>query len=105
MTEKQFKSKEKRGIDMKINIKCTKATVIRTVLLIAALINNFLTIRGHSVLPIDDEEITQVVSALFTGVTSIMAWWKNNSFTEEAHKADSHLREMKNSKKSKTKEN
>ncbi len=90
---------------MKINIKCTKATVIRTVLLIAALINNFLTIGGHSVLPIDDEEITQLVSALFTGITSIMAWWKNNSFTEEAHKADCQLKEIKNSKKNKIEKN
>lgn len=90
---------------MKINIKCTKATVIRTALLIVALINNFLTISGHSVLPINDEEITQLVSALFTGVTSIMAWWKNNSFTEEAHKADCQLKEIKNSRKNKIKEN
>lgn len=89
---------------MKINIKCTKATVIRTALLIAALINNFLTMRGHSVLPIDDEEITQVVTAIFTGVTSLMAWWKNNSFSEEAHKADQHLKKLKNSKKNETKE-
>ncbi len=81
-----------------INIKCTKSTVIRTVLLIAALINNCLTLCGHSVLPFDDEEITQVVSAAFTGITSIMAWWKNNSFSEAAHKADQHLIEIKNSK-------
>lgn len=86
---------------MRINIKCTKATVIRTVLLIVALINNFLTISGHSIMPFDDEEITQVVSALFTGVTSIMAWWKNNSFSEAAHKADLHMKEIKNSKNKK----
>lgn len=83
-----------------INIKCTKSTIIRTVLLIVALINNCLTISGHSVLPFNDELITQVVSAVFTGVTSIMAWWKNNSFSEAAHMADAHMKEIKNSKKS-----
>ena len=89
---------------MKINIKCTKATVIRTALLIFALINNCLVLFGYNIMPFDDEEITQVVSAAFTGVTSLMAWWKNNSFSEEAHKADRHLKEMKNLKKNKAEE-
>lgn len=85
--------------DKIINIKCTKSTLLRTALLIVALINNCLTLCGHSVLPFDEEMVTQVISAAFTGVTSIMAWWKNNSFSEAAHKADSHLKELKSSKK------
>ncbi len=83
-----------------INIKCTKSTVIRTALLLVALINNCLTLCGHSVLPFDEEMVTQVVSAAFTGVMSIMAWWKNNSFSEAAHKADNHLKELKMANKS-----
>lgn len=81
------------------DIKFTKSTVVRTALLVLALINNCLTICGHSVLPFSDETVTQVVSALFTGVTSIMAWWKNNSFTKEACIADSYLKESKSVKK------
>lgn len=87
----------------KINIKCTKATAIRTVLLIVALINNCLVLFGHSVLPFNEEAITQVVSAVFTGVMSLMTWWKNNSFTEAAHKADNHLKEHKKAKKTEAK--
>lgn len=80
-------------------IKCSKSTVIRTALLVLALVNNCLTICGYSVLPFSDETVTQVVSALFTGATSVMAWWKNNSFTEEARIADSYLKEAKSVKK------
>ncbi len=85
--------------DRIIHIKCTKSTIIRTVLLIVALINNCLVIFDHSVLPFDNETVEQAVSAIFTGVTSMMTWWKNNSFSEAAHMADKHLEEIKNSKK------
>lgn len=85
-----------------IHIKCTKSTIIRTALLILALINNCLVLFGHSVLPFNDESVEQVVSAVFTGVTSMMTWWKNNSFSEAAHMADQHLKEIKNSKKDNT---
>lgn len=80
-------------------VKFSKSTVIRTALLIMALINNCLTLCGHNILPFSDETVSQVVSAMFTGVTSIMAWWKNNSFTEEARIADSYLKEAKSVKK------
>lgn len=85
-----------------IHIKCTRSTVIRTALLILALINNCLVLFGHSVLPFNDEAVEQVVSAAFTGVTSIMTWWKNNSFSEAAHMADQHLKEIKSTKKNST---
>lgn len=80
-------------------VKFSKSTVIRTALLIMALINNCLMLCGHKILPFSDETVTQVISAIFTGVTSMMAWWKNNSFSEEARIADSYLKEAKNAKK------
>ncbi len=86
-------------MDKKVKIKCTKATAIRTALLIVALVNNCLMLFGYSVLPFSEEVITQFVSAAFTGVVSLMTWWKNNSFTEAAHKADNQLKEQKKAKK------
>ena len=35
---------------------------------------------------------------LFTAVTTVVAWWKNNSFTKEAIEADMMLREEKTMK-------
>ena len=70
-------------------------TIIRTVVLIVALINQALTISGHSVLPISDEEITQVITLVITIGASLWAWWKNNSFTKNAIEADKVLDELK----------
>ena len=59
-------------------------TIIRTICLALALINQILTATGHSIIPIDDETIQALVSTIVTIVTALVAWWKNNDFTEEA---------------------
>jgi len=63
-------------------------TITRTILLVVAIINNALAIAGKSPLPISNEEITEVVSFGFTTATALVAWWKNNSFTQKAIAAD-----------------
>lgn len=75
--------------------KISVGTITRTVLLILALINQLLTVFGKSPLPFDDETITQLVSLGFTIATSILSWWKNNSFTWAAIKADGIMNELK----------
>ena len=59
-------------------------TVARTVWLALALINQVLAIAGREALPFTQEEIYQFFSLSFTIVTSVVAWWKNNSFTNAA---------------------
>ena len=76
-------------------MKVKQDTIIRTVLLALALVNQFLIMSGRSVLPISDEQVTLVISTLFTIVVSIINWWKNNSFTQNAMEADEYLRELK----------
>lgn len=71
-------------------------TIIRTACLVLALINQILTATGHSVIPVDDETLTQLISAGATIVTALIAWWKNNSFTKEARAADELMHEWKN---------
>lgn len=71
-----------------------KDTIIRTVLLIVALINQILTSTGHAILPFSDEQITDCVSLALTIGASAWAWWKNNSFTMKARKADKIMKEM-----------
>ena len=56
-------------------------TIIRTVVLALALINQILTSTGHSVIPITDDQVTELITLAFTIGTSVWAWWKNNSFT------------------------
>ncbi len=70
-------------------------TIARTIILVLALINQLLTATGHSVINISDESINTLISTGFTIVTAIVAWWKNNSFTQSALKADEVMREGK----------
>jgi len=70
------------------------ATWARTICLIVALLN--------SPLPIDNEQLQQLVSTLITVVVAIISWWKNNSFTKEAIEADelfARLRAENNARK------
>ena len=53
------------------NIK--KDTVIRTVILIIALVNTLLNACGKNTLPFTDDEVSAVISAMFTFVVSIVA--------------------------------
>lgn len=67
-----------------------KGTVIRTVLLFMALINQFLIMVGKPVLPISEDQVTSLAdtlylafSMIFTIVTTLMAWFKNNYVTSK----------------------
>lgn len=73
-------------------------TLARTIILVLALINQVLVITGHSVLPIQDEQVELLVSTAWTVVASLISWWKNNSFTTPAIKADEVLKQEKASK-------
>lgn len=72
-----------------------KDTIIRTVCLVLALINQALTLAGKSPLPIEDAQVTELLSLVFTICASLWAWWKNNSFTQAAIAADEVMHDLK----------
>lgn len=72
-----------------------KDTIIRTVCLVLALVNQGLTLAGLSPLPIEDEVVTDLLSMIFTVAASVWAWWENNSFTKEAIQADEVMLDLK----------
>lgn len=76
----------------------SSGTIIRTICLIMALVNNCLTMAGHSPLPIEDEQLTELLSQVFVIGAAIVAWWKNNSFTTAARVADDIMHDIKNGK-------
>lgn len=80
---------------MQKNHAVTVGTIIRTVVLVLALVNQILTAAGASPLPIDDETAAQLISTVATVAASLAAWWKNNSFTAEAIDADEYLRRLR----------
>lgn len=76
-------------------MKITSGTIARTVILLLALINQTLTMLGYKLIPIEDEQINDIVTLAFTIGSSLAAWWKNNSFTKKAILADEYLNDMK----------
>ena len=78
---------------MKNNI--TAGTIARTIVLILALANQILAMCGKQVLNIADDDIYQIVSIVFTIGASAVAWWKNNSFSQAAIKADKYKENIK----------
>ena len=69
---------------MKKPCKISASTMARTAALALALTNQLLSCTGHSVLPIESEQLEQLVN-----------WWENNSFTPEAIEADQYLTRLK----------
>ncbi|MBU8708585.1 phage holin [Bacillus subtilis] len=77
-----------------------KGTVIRTVLLLIALINQTMLMLGKSPLDIQEEQVNQLADALystgsiaFTIGTTLAAWFKNNYVTEKGKKQRDLLRD------------
>ncbi|APJ11902.1 phage holin [Bacillus safensis] len=67
-----------------------KGTVVRTVLLFIALINQGLIMFGKPVLPISEDQVNTLTETLylafsmvFTLVTTLVAWFKNNYVTSK----------------------
>ncbi len=67
-----------------------KGTVIRTVLLFMALSNQALIVFGKPILPISEDQVTSLAetlylafSMIFTIVTTLVAWFKNNYVTDK----------------------
>lgn len=79
----------------------TKGTIARTVILALALLNQILTATGHNIINISDDTINTLISTIFTVISAIAAWWKNNSFTHEALQSDEYMKDLKASAKSK----
>ena len=73
-------------------------TVIRTICLIIALINQLLILCGKGRIPFTEDEIYQTVSYIALGVIALWNWWKNNSFTQEAIEADKFLDQLRATK-------
>ena len=77
------------------NLTTTAGTIARTVCLALALTNQLLSAAGKPVLPIEDAQVETLVTTGLTVAASLAAWWKNNSFTPAAIKADEALKAFK----------
>ena len=77
-------------------MKVSKATIIRTICLVIAIVNIILEMRGYSIIPVDNELVSEAVSIIFLIGSAVASWWKNNSFTKNAITADGVLKALNN---------
>ena len=56
------------------------AVLVRTAVLFMALLNQLLMVFGYSILPISEQELSELLTALFTAMAAMWAWWKDNSW-------------------------
>lgn len=73
----------------------TKATILRTIVYIIALLNMALTVSGNNPIPYPTEDIESAFTILFDIVAGLIGFWKNNSYTVEAIAADAIMRTAK----------
>ena len=71
-------------------MKVSSGTIARTVVLVLALVNQVLSMLGYKIIPIEDEQVNDFITMLFTIGSALAAWWKNNSFTEAAIEGDKY---------------
>lgn len=75
--------------------KIDAGTLSRTIVLFIALLNQIFAIFGIAVLDINENDVYQIVSLIFTIGSAVIAWWKNNSVSSEAIAADQYLKQLR----------
>lgn len=78
-------------------MKISKGTIVRTIMLVLALVNMALQHFGIDVIKVDESQVLSLVEILIELAVIIVAFWKNNSFTEKAIQADKFLQTLKES--------
>ena len=81
----------------KINLKgITSETVTGVFILLIALINAILQMLGINTLPIENEELSAIVSGIFLVGMALWNTWKNRNVTTGAQEAQQILDALKN---------
>ena len=63
------------------------STIVRTLCLVLALVNQFLSAAGKPIIPIENETLEALLTAGITTVVAIINWWKNANFSTNAIEA------------------
>ena len=81
----------------KLNLKGVTAEAVTAIaLLVLALINAVLQMFGMNVLPIQNDDISNIVSVIFLIVTAAWNTWKNRNFTKASQEAQALTDMIKN---------
>lgn len=65
-------------------MKLERMMIVRTIVMILALVNQLLVMSGLSPIPYDNDQIEYVVTGVITVGSTLWVWWKNNDVTRKA---------------------
>lgn len=75
----------------------SKSTIVRTILVVMVIVNFVLERMGIDIIPVSESDILMFVETVIEVAVIIVGFWKNNSYTENAIKADKFLKELRES--------
>lgn len=78
-------------------MKVTKSTIVRTILVVLVFINFILEKCGIDVIHANESTIVMFVETAIEIAILAVGFWKNNSFSPNAIKADEFLQDLRNS--------
>ena len=78
-------------------MKISKWTIVRTVMTALVVLNLLLKAIGVNVINVDESAVAGIIEALIEVGCIICSWWYNNSFSEEAKRADAFFKTLKES--------
>ncbi len=76
-------------------MKVSKWTIVRTIGIVLVLVNMILQRMGHDVIDVSESEILVFVETLIEIAIIAVGFWKNNSYSEKAIKADEFLQTLR----------
>jgi SPP1 family holin len=76
-------------------MKISKSTIIRTILVFIVIINFILEKLGVDIIPADESLITMFVETFIEIAVIVVGFWKNNSYSQAAIRADEFLKELR----------
>ena len=76
-------------------MKISKGTIVRTIMLVIVIINMILKKCGVDLINVTESEILTAVEMIIELAVIVVSFWKNNSYTQNAIKADEFLRDLK----------
>ena len=76
-------------------MRITKGTIVRAIMLLLVVVNLILDKFGISIINADESAVAVFVEMAIEISVILVSFWKNNSFSENAIRADEFLKELK----------
>ncbi len=78
-------------------MKISKSTIVRTILVAVVIVNFFLEKFGLDIIDTDESAVMMLLESLIEVAVIVVGFWKNNSYSQNAIKADKFLSQLRES--------